>query len=325
MTESINWLARDVYKHLTRYHRGDLLMLLNLHTNTRNRCWPSIETLAEEMDLSPTTIIKAKRWLIEVGALTLVSVDKREGKELKLPVAQHIYQLTGFFVIDGVVTPYFSKDPSTFDYNEFDFPESVRLIFQNLEYPESGSKVIPVIENKVIPDSLVPLASQESPEAPCETPKPQPAKAGKPKAAKKPKAQPDPDKPRLVKDERYHELVNAVKTMLFNGSNGKGFIQGRDVAMLWHKGYTAEKLGQFVEWWDAEHNTDPRKPRVYLPQAPETLEHWLYMFTQSAYSDAMETQHDPRCPKCGGSGYVVGKDEDGNEIARPCGYSNQNS
>lgn len=141
MTESIAWSTREVYRHLTQYHRGDLLMLLNLHTNTRNRCWPSIETLAEEMDLSPTTIIKAKHWLIEVGAITLVPVDKREGKEQKLPIAQHVYQLTGFFVIDGNVTPYFSKDPSTIDY------------FQNLEYPDFGTKVIPAIEDKVDTES----------------------------------------------------------------------------------------------------------------------------------------------------------------------------
>ncbi len=69
--------------------------MLILHANIRNRCWTSIDYLADKLGKSTATIESALKWLRKVGALEVVPFKERVGTEKTLPNRQHVYQLTG--------------------------------------------------------------------------------------------------------------------------------------------------------------------------------------------------------------------------------------
>lgn len=76
--------------------RWNVLSVLLLHTNIRNRCYIGMDTVAEMAtngNLNKATA--AKKWLELHGVFELVPFAKRVGEEKDLPRRQHVYQLTG--------------------------------------------------------------------------------------------------------------------------------------------------------------------------------------------------------------------------------------
>lgn len=114
MTATLHYAARKHMRELYKDHRWGLLTVLTLHTDIRNRCWPSMAYLADEMGgIGLKTLTDAKKWLIEHGAIELVPYGQRVGKEKQLPKRQHVYQLTGIMTINGETFPYlYSSDIS---------------------------------------------------------------------------------------------------------------------------------------------------------------------------------------------------------------------
>lgn len=103
---SINYAlkgCKDIWKH----DRFNVLMMIILHANIRNRSWPSIEGMSQNLSISKPQVIRACAWLIEHKAIELVAYDKRVDEEEGLSSNRHIYQLTGYLVIGSSRVPYF--------------------------------------------------------------------------------------------------------------------------------------------------------------------------------------------------------------------------
>ena len=111
---SLDYKMYDIMDDLSKYNRWDFLTVLILRANKRNRCWPAMRTIAKKAFPGKTKIsagnlgmaTRAKNWLMEHGAVTLVKPEHRIGAEKKLPRNRHVYQLTGVIVIDKKVYPY---------------------------------------------------------------------------------------------------------------------------------------------------------------------------------------------------------------------------
>lgn len=106
MSGVLDFQIRDYMREIYPENRWGLLTVLMLHSNIRNRCWPSMKTLAYEMQLSPNKVSAAKRWLLEHKAITLVQYKLRIDEEKRCGPRQHVYQLTGTIMLDGQSVPY---------------------------------------------------------------------------------------------------------------------------------------------------------------------------------------------------------------------------
>lgn len=81
---------------LTKDNRWNVLSVLILHGNIRNRCYPSMDTITEmATNGNRSKSTRAKKWLEKHGAFEVVPYDKRVDDELKLSPRQHVYQLSG--------------------------------------------------------------------------------------------------------------------------------------------------------------------------------------------------------------------------------------
>lgn len=107
MPPTLDYGLKECMAELTKDGRWNVLSVLILHANIRNRCWVGMDTIAAmATNNSPRKATKAKKWLQDHGAFTLVPFDKRVEQELDLPARQHVYQLTGTVTIDGTVYNY---------------------------------------------------------------------------------------------------------------------------------------------------------------------------------------------------------------------------
>lgn len=97
MTAVLDYNLKTALKFMTKDNRWNVLTVLILHANIRNRSWPSIETMSEmAANGNRTKANRAKLWLEKHRAFELVAFDKRVGKqEQDLPARLHVYQLTG--------------------------------------------------------------------------------------------------------------------------------------------------------------------------------------------------------------------------------------
>lgn len=96
MSATIDYEIKKAMKFLSKDCRWNVLTVLILHANVRNRCWPSMDTI-QEMGTAGNRAraTRAKKWLEKHGAFELVTFDKRVAEELKFQPRQHVYQLTG--------------------------------------------------------------------------------------------------------------------------------------------------------------------------------------------------------------------------------------
>lgn len=118
-------------EELTKDCRWNVLTVLILHANIRNRCWVGMDTIAKmATNNNLTKATRAKKWLESQGAFTLVPYDKRVGPdETALAPRQHIYQLTGNLTIAGVVYPYlYHTTPDVVPIENNEIPPNVSTI-----------------------------------------------------------------------------------------------------------------------------------------------------------------------------------------------------
>lgn len=112
-TTTLNWQLRDALKHLSKGGRLVVLTSYILHANTRNRVWIGVDEIAKETGLSRTTVIAAKKWLEDCGAIAPVPNDKRVDKELDLHHLVDVFEITGILTVDGKQHPYLYANPES--------------------------------------------------------------------------------------------------------------------------------------------------------------------------------------------------------------------
>lgn len=96
MSTTLSHHLKGCMPTLCRDSRWNVLTVLILHTNIRNRCYVGMDTIAEmATNGNLTKATRAKKWLELHGAFELVAYDKRVAEERNLPKRQHLYQLTG--------------------------------------------------------------------------------------------------------------------------------------------------------------------------------------------------------------------------------------
>ncbi len=81
------------------------LTIYILHANIRNRAWPNLDTLARETGFVRQTVIEAKAWLVEHGALEKVGYQLRVERE-RIHPKMDVMQLTGEIHLSGEVFRY---------------------------------------------------------------------------------------------------------------------------------------------------------------------------------------------------------------------------
>jgi len=79
-----------------------VLTLYILHANIRNRAWPSLDTLCDEVGCVRDTALAARRWLIEHGALYPVPYAQRVAEERAAPRAE-VLQISGILRVNEAV------------------------------------------------------------------------------------------------------------------------------------------------------------------------------------------------------------------------------
>ncbi len=102
---TLDWKFRDVMQHFRQDGRLAVYLCYLLHTNIRNRAWPSIETLMRETGWGRAAVVAAKDWLIEIKALETVSYDQRVDGEKALHQRREIMQVTGIGIFGGDAIP----------------------------------------------------------------------------------------------------------------------------------------------------------------------------------------------------------------------------
>lgn len=115
MSAVLDYGLKDAPPELWGKDRWTLLTFLMLHTNARNRCWPSMQRIAKRLGKSSRSVCSAKTWLLEHKAISLVPCKLRVDEEKALPSKQHVYQLTGVVQIEGRNFPYMYVAPENGD------------------------------------------------------------------------------------------------------------------------------------------------------------------------------------------------------------------
>ena len=96
MSATLSYDLKKGLSVLTKEHRWDVLTVLILHANIRNRCWVSTDTICEmATNGNRNKAIAAKKWLEKHKTLEIVTYNKRVDEEKKLKPRQHVYQLLG--------------------------------------------------------------------------------------------------------------------------------------------------------------------------------------------------------------------------------------
>lgn len=96
MSATIDYDIKRALPFLMNNYRWNVLTVLILHANIRNRCWVSMDTIAEMATHGNRTKANdAKKWLEKHCAFEIVPFSKRVDKERDLAPRQHVYQLLG--------------------------------------------------------------------------------------------------------------------------------------------------------------------------------------------------------------------------------------
>lgn len=106
-----NWQIRTELHHFKNEGRLAILVCMVLHKNTRNRAYPSVQTLAKETGYKKTAIVAGVQWLLDHYALIPVAYEYRAGDEKKLHKRRNIYQVTGVIELEGKFHRYLHMNP----------------------------------------------------------------------------------------------------------------------------------------------------------------------------------------------------------------------
>lgn len=218
---TLHWQMRNVLPHLNKGGRYFVLTAYILRANQRNRAWPSIETLIKDTGLGKTTVIAAKKWLEDHGAIRPVALDKREGDEIKLHRLVDVFELTGVLAIDG-------KEYHVLYFNEVGSDSEPNIG----SYSERSNSDTEGIKESLEDITNTSLTAEKAP------PLAQPPNGKQPK----------PKRPRTM-------LEIAVITQVFglladsDLSKGNGFLVGRIHNLLKRHKQSAEDLSAFIAWY----------------------------------------------------------------------------
>lgn len=106
MSTTLDFDLKKAPPELFEHGRWDVLTQMIIHTNERNRCWPTVRRIGTRASKSLETVNEAKKWLKSVGAIVDVPFDQRIGKELDIPKRQCVYEVTGIIKIAEKEYPY---------------------------------------------------------------------------------------------------------------------------------------------------------------------------------------------------------------------------
>lgn len=184
MTTTLDFALKENFE-IVAGDRWNVLTVLIVHTNRRNRCWPSSKTIARlATNGNPNRAVEARKWLLSHGAMVLVPYEKRFGEdETGLPKRQFIYELTGkIYTCDnpecckkaGITITYLhlnpsstkeTKDSEVMAHDNFNAPEVIashnydshnqsNSISQGVESSPKGEDTTPKTERKERPRNL---------------------------------------------------------------------------------------------------------------------------------------------------------------------------
>lgn len=102
---TLHWKFREVMAEFRDEGRLAVYLCYLLHANHRSRAWPSVETICSETGWSTASVVEAKKWLVERGALKPVPYTKRVDDETQLHQRVDIMEVTGVFEYKGETVP----------------------------------------------------------------------------------------------------------------------------------------------------------------------------------------------------------------------------
>lgn len=109
---TLHWEFRAALRHFRPDGTLAVYMAYVLHANIRARAWPSTNLLIVETGWARASVVAAKKWLVDCGALERVEYAKRVGAdEISLHQRLDIMQITGVIRLEGVLIPllYFNQ------------------------------------------------------------------------------------------------------------------------------------------------------------------------------------------------------------------------
>lgn len=145
MPTTLDFNFRNAMHYLRDSGRLNVLVALMLHTNVRNRCWPSMRLLCKETGFAMAAVTEAKKWLEEHGAIEIVKYEHRVADEkAEVNHLQHVYQLTGILKIDGKTYHYLyvsQSETSASETSQSETSASETEVVKVVKSVESGKSV----------------------------------------------------------------------------------------------------------------------------------------------------------------------------------------
>lgn len=179
MVATLNYQLKNAPSELFDHGRWTLLTYFILHANIRNRCWPSMRYLRDRLDKSLPHLTQAKQWLLDHGAIRLVTTDERVGDERDQPGNLHIYELTGSIKFADKTVPYLYTSSENGDTGE-----DVKQSETSLADPLLNNVYVNNLSLQSIPNKdSSNLNTEDSPpvaNAPADAPKAEPVKPADP-------------------------------------------------------------------------------------------------------------------------------------------------
>jgi len=247
MSTTLDYSLRSAMSELYKEDRWGVLTLLILHANGLNRCWPSMKQIARELDICLASATRAKQWLVEHNAVTLVPYNKRVGDELDLPRRQHVYQLTGTVSVNNKAIPYLYQQqvtsksevlPDEISPDRISTPDSTKY------YPEENTSKSTDTENSIAQGAaLGPIVIYK----------------------------PSPKASERSQPEQYNDLFEKIRLHCFEDDHSKA--TGKRVGPV-AKAILADfpklsvsEFEEFIHWWKVTKNIELPKGETSLPSA----------------------------------------------------------
>lgn len=165
MVATLDFQLKDAHPDLFSGVRWSVLTMFILHSNNRNRSWPSMRSLAERLGKSLPHVTAAKQWLIDHGAVSLVPYELRVGEEKTIPNHQHLYELTGKIKFDdGTTVNYLHISPENGQSDDQPRESSKRRKSARNDQPrESSASMINSVDDQILSPLSIPNKDSNTP------------------------------------------------------------------------------------------------------------------------------------------------------------------